>query len=284
MISGLAGEARRVANVMVRWDLARLGTAGEVARGRVWHGKAWQLWSAYSTNVTLKRNTQLADSRRKKHKGPATARPRTETAEVSAPMTAGKIDRVERICDTLTSMFNRRQISQLQYGAGDRYRSAWEMTSASSGGSMDFERARGSSGLSPTPALTYLLAAEIVSEARKKLYPVDFAIVHRVSVIGLTIEQAAKQLYDARFDGEWPLYLRRAGMRFREGLDQMADMWWPDARSKIEKKTGEDVRAMRRMMTERPEVSDAVSVAPSSSVAHATRDKVYRGPQRRERV
>lgn len=199
-------------------------------------------------------------------------------------MTAGKIDRVERICDTLTSMFNRRQISQLQYGAGDRYRMAHEMTSASSGGSMDFERARGSSGLSPTPALTYLLAAETVSEARKKLYPKDFAIVHRVCVLGLTIEQAAKQLYDSQWDGEWSPYVRQAGWKFRNGLDALADMWWPDAKTKVDRKTGEEIRPIRGVMSERAEVSDAVSVAPSSSVAHATRDKIYRGPQRRERM
>lgn len=227
----------------------------------------------------------MADSRRKKHKGPATARPRTETAEVSAPMTAGKIDRVERVVDTLTSMFNRRQISQLQYSAGDRYRMAFERLSGSAGGALDFDRARGSVGTpSQGPALQYSIASDICNDAKLKLYPIDFAVVHRVCVLGLSLEQAAKQLYEGRADVPWPAYLRRAGMRFREGLDQLGDMWWPDARSKIEKKTGDDVRAMRRTMNERAEVTDAVSVAPSSTVAHATRDKVYRGPQKRERA
>lgn len=226
----------------------------------------------------------MADTRRKKTRGPTTARPRTEKAEVSGAYTAGKTDVVERVIDTLTSMFNRRQISQLQYGAGDRYRMAHEMTSASSGGSMDFDRARGSSGLSPSPALTFLLAAETVSEAKRRLYPKDFAIVHRVAVLGLTIEQAARQLYDERYDGEWTPYVRQAGWKFRNGLDALADMWWPDSKTKTDPKTGEEIRPMRRSMTERATVTDAVTVAPSSSVAHATRDKVYRGPQRRDRV
>lgn len=225
----------------------------------------------------------MADSR-KKQRGPVTARPRTEKAEVSAPYTAGKIDIVERVSDTLTSMYNRRQITQLQYGAGDRYRVAHEMTSASSGGSMDFDRARGSSGLSPTPALTFLMAAETVSEARKRLYPKDYAIIHRVAVLGLTIEQAARQLYDDQWDGNWRSYLEDAGRKFRNGLDALADMWWPDARVRKDRRTGAEIRPLRSEITERPVVTDTETIAPTSSVAHATRDKVYRGPQKKERA
>jgi hypothetical protein len=225
----------------------------------------------------------VADTQRKKNRGPTTARPRTEKAEVSGAYTAGKTDVVERVIDTLTSMFNRRQITQLQLGAGERYRVAHEMTSASMGGSMDFDRVRsGSAGAAhQTPAMTYLLAAETVSEARKRLYPRDFAIVHRVCVLGLTIEQAARQLYDSQWDGEWTPYVRQAGWKFRNGLDALADMWWPDSKTKTDPKTGEEVRPMRRTRTERATVTDAVTVAPSSSVAHATRDKVYRGVQKR---
>jgi hypothetical protein len=232
----------------------------------------------------------VADTQRKKNRGPSTARPRTEKAEVSGAYTAGKTDVVERVIDTLTSMFNRRQISQLQYAAGDRYRSAFDMTSASSGGSMDFDRARGGNGTAPvSPALTFLLAAECVSQARNKLYPKDYAIVHRVCIVGLTIEAAAKQLYDERFDGAWDPYLKEAGRKFRVGLENLADMWWPGSTISVKNgtmnaKTGEEIRTMRNIRTERATVTDAVSVAPSSSVAHATRDKVYRGPQRKERA
>lgn len=223
----------------------------------------------------------MADTQRKKNRGPATARPRTEKAEVAAPFTPGKIDIVERVTDTLTSMFNRKQINQLQYGAGDRYRTAVQMTSASAGGSMDFERARGSSGLSSTPALTYLLAAETVSEARKKLYPRDFAIMHRVCAVGLTVEQAAKQLYDPVYDKGWTVYLEEAGRRLRAGLDEMADMWWPDARVPVDRRTGREVRPMRSDMSERAAVTDVQAVPQSSSVVHATKDKIFRGPQKR---
>lgn len=217
----------------------------------------------------------MADSKRKKDKTPVSARPKTERDEVSHPRLEGKTEFVERVQDTLNSMLNRRQISSLQYDSGDRYRMAHEMTSASSGGSMDFDRARGSSGLSPTPALTFLLAAEITSQARMRLYPKDFAIVHRVCVLGLTIEQAAKQLYDKKWDGEWPLYLRQAGWKFRNGLDAMADMWWPDARTKVDKKTGEEIRPIRSVMTERPQATDVEAVPQSTS------RKVYSGQTNR---
>ena len=150
---------------------------------------------------------------------------------------------------------------------------------------MDFDRARGSSGLSPTPALTFLLAAETVSEARKKLYPKDFAIVHRVCVLGLTIEKAAQELYDQRFDGSWRVYLEEAGRKFRAGLDALADMWWPDSKVKTDKRTGHEIRPIRSVMTERPLSTDSTAVLePTTSVAHATRDKVYRGPLKRERA
>lgn len=228
----------------------------------------------------------MANTQRKKFKGPVTARPRTEKAEIAAAITAGKSEVVERVTDTLTSMFNRKQISQRQYAAGDRYRMAFEMLSGSPGGSMDFDRARGGSGRpSQGPALQYAMAADIVNDVKLKLlYPKDYAVIHRVCVIGLTIEQAARQLYDERFDGDWPPYQREAGHKFRSGLDGLADRWWPDSKTKTDPRTGEEVRPMRRFMTERAEPSDVIAVAPSSKVAHATRDKVYRGPQRKERV
>lgn len=183
-------------------------------------------------------------------------------------------------------MFNRKQISQLQYSAGDRYRHAYDMTLASPGGSMDFDRARGGSGLAPvSPPLTYLLAAECVSQARLKLYPKDYAVVHRVCAQGFTVEQAAKQLFDERYDGSLGVHVRNIGRRLGEGLEMLADMWWPDSKIKVNPKTGDEVRPMRSMMTERAKSSDAEAVPASSHVVHATRDKVYRSnDKRRERA
>lgn len=163
---------------------------------------------------------------------------------------------------------------------------AFERLSGSSGGALDFDRARGGTIIpSQGPALQYSIAADVCNDAKLKLYPVDFAVVHRVCVLGFTLEQAARQLYEGRADVPWPAYLRRAGMRFREGLDQLADMWWPDARTMVDKKTGQEIRPMRATVVERAEVTDAPPPdRVASAVAHATRDKVYRGPQRRERA
>ncbi|WLA80321.1 hypothetical protein [Bradyrhizobium elkanii] len=222
-------------------------------------------------------NAKLSKKRRS---ASVTARSKTETAEVSHPRVAGKTEFVERVVDTLTTMFNRRQISQLQFGAGDRYRTAHDMTSASSGGSMDFDRVRGGSGVSPTPALSFLMAAETVREARHFLYPRDFAIVHRVCAQGFTIEQAARQLYDERFDVPWAAYLSDAGRRFRTGLDELADRWWPDARTTIDKKTGEEFRPRQGFRTERADQTDAPAASPSP-VAHGTKDKVFWSNEKR---
>lgn len=226
----------------------------------------------------------MANTKRKRGKVQEDARPRTETAEVSHPRLEGNTEFVSRVTDTLTSMYNRKQITMMQFCAGDRYRLSHEMTSASSGGSMDFDRARGSRGTAPiSPALTFLLAAECVSEARKKLYPKDFAIVHRVCVLGLSIEGAAKQLYDARFDGAWDPYVKEAGRKFRVGLENLAEMWWPDSvasekRRTKDKKTGEEIRPIRNIRNGKSTVTDAP--APNrnpSGVVHATKDKIYRG-------
>ena len=204
------------------------------------------------------------------------ARPKTETAEVAHPRLSGKTEFVDRVVDTLTTMFNRRQISQLQYGAGERYRTAHALTGASPGGSMDFDRVRGAGGGGASLAMTIMTAAEDVRTAKWKLYPKDFAIVHRVCVEGLTIEKAARQLYDEQWDGPWPAYLTEAGRKFRVGLDELADHYFPGARAKVNPRTGEETRNIRTFRPERPEVTDATEVPKASQVVHATRDKVFR--------
>jgi hypothetical protein len=218
----------------------------------------------------------VANSKRKRDTKVQTARPKTETAEVASPWTHGKVEYVERVTDTLTSMFSRRQLTQLEFSAGDRYRESFQMLTASAGGSMDFEKTRVSSGPRVGQALKYVMAAEVCNDAKLKLYPKDFALVHRVCVVGLTIEQSAKQLFDAKYDGPWPPYLKEAGHKFRTGLGMLADMWWPDSRVPKNKNTGEEIHPMRSMRTERPIVTDSKTVTQSTSVAHATKDKVYR--------
>jgi hypothetical protein len=198
---------------------------------------------------------------------------------VESPYRLEKMDRVERVTDTLTSMFNRKQLTQLQFAAGDRYRMSWEMTSASSGGSMDFDRVRGRSGPSMGFADTYLSAADDVHQVKLKLNnPKTYAMIHRVCVVGLTIEQAARQLHDPKWDRRWKTYLKEATFRFHTGLDDMAEKWWPDSRTQRDPKTGEEIRAMRNIRTEKAAVTNAPPPERGASrVAHATRDKVYRG-------
>jgi hypothetical protein len=87
----------------------------------------------------------VAKSKTKRERKTVTlARAKTEKAEVASPTVPGKTHEVDRVVDLLASMYNRRDISQIQFAAGDRYRTAFEMLSASAGGAGDFDRVRGS--------------------------------------------------------------------------------------------------------------------------------------------
>jgi hypothetical protein len=93
-----------------------------------------------------------------------------------------------------------------------------------------------------------MLASEVVREVERCLYPQDYAVVHRVCALGMTIEQTASQLY---------LPVTRAsredcGRRLREGLAQMADLWYPEHRGR-----GGN---MRSFSTERAMPTDAETV------------------------
>jgi hypothetical protein len=191
--------------------------------------------------------------------------PKMETAKVAHPRLEGHVEIVQRVVDTIEVMRKRKQLGEREYQAADHYRTCWAAIHGAMGGSMDFDRPRGGSLPGQPPAPHYMLASEAVSSVKKYLYPKDYAVVHRVCALGMTIEQATDQLYSpanrsARED---------CGRRLREGLSQMADRWFPENR-------GEGNR-MRSHVSERATVTDVESVPQSSSVAHATRDRVYRG-------
>lgn len=194
-----------------------------------------------------------------------TAEPKTYADVVDHPRLKGMVETVRRVVDTLDAMRKRKQLTEREFQAAEHYRTCFAMIHGSVGGSLDFDRARGGSNPGSPPAPHYMLASEVVSAAKRHLYPKDYAVVHRVCALGMTIEQATEQLYApvtraARED---------CGRRLREGLSQMADRWFPENR-------GEGSR-MRSHVSERATVTDVESVPQSSSVAHATRDKVYRG-------
>lgn len=232
-------------------------------------------------------NQPVASAKRKKEpkaKKVVTAAPKLETVKVSHPTLSGETEYVKRILDTLASMLNRGSIDQRQYDAGRRYRDAWEMTTASMGGSMDFDRARGRGSAPVAPPLGYLVAAEDVHRAKFRLYPRMYALVHRVCVLGLTIEQAARQLYKSeREDGSWQHYVVASRALTKDGLGLLADEYGISGKVKIDPSTGREVRSMRSFVSERPTSTNADHVPQAKGVVHATRDKIFRsgGDQRK---
>lgn len=203
-------------------------------------------------------------SRRRAPEKPSAA-PKIETAKVVHPRLAGCIEIVQRVVDTIEVMRKRRHISDREFMAADHYRTCWDTVHGSVGGVMDFDRPRGGSLPGQPPAPRYLLASEVCSEVRRYLYPQDYAVVHRVCALGLSIEEAAMQLYQIH-----PTRPQKedCGRRLREGLAQMADRWFPERR-------GHGNR-MRSHVDERATVTDVDTVSSSSIVVHATRDKIFR--------
>lgn len=215
-------------------------------------------------------------SRSKKHipvsrPGASGMRP-TEPTVVSSPTVPGATESVQRVVDTLYSLFRRKQIEEAEYLAGERYRMALQRLEGSVGGVMDFERARGGSSPGQPPAPAYLQAAEVVSSVRKGLYPKDYAIVYRVCALGMSIEEAAFNLPDQyeRDPTGRPTRAAReeCGKRLRSGLSEMRDWWFP-------KNAGTGNR-IRGVVHEKAIATDATVAPKSSQVVHATGQKIYR--------
>lgn len=193
------------------------------------------------------------------------AAPKVEIAKVVHPRLAGCIEIVQRVVDTLDAMRKRRHLSEREYQAADHYRTCWDTVHGSVGGVMDFDRPRGGALPGQPPAPRYLLASEVCSEARRYLYPQDYAVVHRVCALGMSVEETAMHLYQIN-----PTRPQKedCGRRLREGLAQMADRWFPEHRGRGNR--------MRSHVEERATATDAATVSSSSVVVHATRDKIFR--------
>lgn len=190
--------------------------------------------------------------------------PKTNTDKVDHPRLAGLVETVHRVTDTLVAMFKRKQLTEREFLAADRIRTAQEKLYGAAGGAMNFDRIRGGGSPSAGPQDSYLAAAETMRDLKHLLYPKDYGVVLRVCAKGMTVEQATANLYQQN-----PTRAEKedCGRRLREGLTQLADKWFPENR-------GQGNR-MRSHLEERAGVTDAEFV-PQASVVHATRDKVYR--------
>lgn len=167
-------------------------------------------------------------ARKAKKDQPITARPRVKRVNVAHPTVPGAVESVDRIVDgtanTIDAMFKRQQIDAAQKRAAERLRNAWETIHGSVGGVMDFDRVRGGNAGSMMPALAYRDAADILLEAKKKLYALDHKVLDLVVCRGYRIDSAAAIIHRQEPSRQQK---ERIGERFREGLRELADLWYP---------------------------------------------------------
>jgi hypothetical protein len=201
---------------------------------------------------------------------PAGASPKTKATTVASPYGLG-VDRVDQVVDSLRRLVRQHVIDEREYSAAVHFREQHDKLGAGIGGSMDFDRARGGSnnlGL----AEVVMAAAEVVDRVEKLLPPDYYGIVWRVCVAGHTLDETAAWMY--RLSKDHPttrLQRDTCKQAFKAALSIMAHAWWPEGRGRGDKMTG--------YRNDRATVTDAPTVAPGT-VAHATKDRVYRSGQR----
>lgn len=218
---------------------------------------------------------------------PLTARPKTVKGYVDHPRLAGAREEVERIPDSFTAMFKRKQITDGEYRAGEIYRNAYDVIYGSIGGAMDPTKVHGAAQPGMPPPMHYMDAAERLRKAKTKLYALDHHVVDQVCGHGLSIEKVTQALAQRakRLDPATGRALRadleEIGRRLRNGLSELADMWGTNVEGDIGR-----LRAYHAEGAEPPRTDDERRAALSASAegeiekpryAHATGNRVFRG-------
>lgn len=143
----------------------------------------------------------------------------------------GRVVQGGRVVDVIDLMHRAGQIDSRQRMAAWRYRDAWEAASGGVPSQLDLSRAQygGSAGM-VGPAQMQLQAAQTVREAMRLLGAVDYRVVTAVCCEGQTIAGAAEQLLGGRATAG---QVREMGGRLRLALSALADVWYPQGRSRI---------------------------------------------------
>jgi hypothetical protein len=144
------------------------------------------------------------------------ARQRTRTVNVASPSVPGAVESFKRAVDVLDYFWSRKRLGEQEYNAGLRYQIAWERVTASAGGAMDFEKARGGSVPGGPLTAAYMEAAATIAEARKALEPDELAIVHRVIGLNYNLTDVAGQL---------ELHRTTVSAWLRRALGKLSDYW-----------------------------------------------------------
>jgi hypothetical protein len=165
----------------------------------------------------------VRQSRSKKTQQPLPpGRRKTQAVYVPSPTVPGHRERVQRVADTIDTMFARKQLTERQNRAAEIYRGAWATIGSSVGGSMDFDRVRGG-GLPGQPlAMRYMDAAAILSDAKLKLYTRDHEVLELVARDGHSQAEAADMLHGGKATRA---EREDVGRRLKDGLNELADRW-----------------------------------------------------------
>jgi hypothetical protein len=145
------------------------------------------------------------------------ARPRTVKAYVDSPSVPGAREQVERVVDPIEYLWRRGQLGDRPYEAAKRFRDAWDALVSGTGGAMDFERVR-SGNLVSSPLPRLVAAQEVITEAKKALYPVHFDIVCKCVGQGHLIKDVAPMV---------GMKEQECSCGLKQALQVLADRWIP---------------------------------------------------------
>jgi hypothetical protein len=203
-----------------------------------------------------------------------TARPRTMQVTVVHPTVPLAVEKVERVVDPIETMRKRKQLSHWQHRAAERVRGAHDVLYGSIGGVMDMDRVRGGGDPSAHPPLSYLEAANTISDIKRWLYGRDHRLVQFIVCEGHGIREAASLMARrtaTRAEEE------DVGRRLRAALDELAAKWWGSSGQESDGTRGKIVtyHTLEASPAAKPYTAAEGMIARGKTV-HATGHRVFR--------
>jgi hypothetical protein len=132
-----------------------------------------------------------------------------------------------RVRPAMSRLTGKNKLDQQQVLAADTYRSAFETLHSSLGGSMDFNRVRGS-GRGGGHSEAAADASLTMQAARNRVGVRAIVIIEQVVCHGRTAEECAKLIYSYT-DGETVAArdINFVGRSLREALSELGELWYP---------------------------------------------------------
>jgi hypothetical protein len=175
----------------------------------------------------------------------------------------GAKEQVERVFDPIEYLWRRGQLGDRPYEAAKKFREAWDALVSVAGGSMDFERVR-SGNLISSPLPRVLAAQEVITDAKKALYPAHFDIVCKCVGEGRLIKEVAPIV---------GMKEQECSIALKHALEMLADRWIPLGVRRVDRRRKINAH---RAFDPRSQTSTSGQVV-RGRVAHADRRGVKMG-------